>query len=302
MAEFTTKCPHCNTELVAEEDWIGMEVECPSCQQLFTVAKEAPKIPKLSIPQIKPITPTATANDENTETSFTFVCPECGTQVELPIVLKGKKYECKACCEESIAEPATEKKCPHCGKMIKFHATICKFCKKNVDVSANASINLQPISPIGNQPINLQPIQNNNGVNLQQPISPIGKQTVNLQPIQNNNGVNFQPINPTQNTPYNSAPVTEELIYLSPAKNKATAIVLNVLLCGIGHVYIGQVAKGFTLFGAMTIIVFIARNGIPILGIPFWLLYIFSIVDIVKLYKKLEQGKGIKKWDFFFSK
>lgn len=40
MAEFTTKCPHCNTELVAEEDWIGMEVECPSCQQSFTVAKE----------------------------------------------------------------------------------------------------------------------------------------------------------------------------------------------------------------------------------------------------------------------
>lgn len=277
MAEFTTKCPHCNTELVAEEDWIGMEVECPSCQQSFTVAKEAPKIPKLSIPQIKPITPTATANDENTETSFTFVCPECGTQVELPIVLKGKKYECKACCEESIAEPATEKKCPHCGKMIKFYATICKFCKKNVDVSANASINLQPISPIGNQPINLQPIQNNNGVNL-------------------------QPINPTQNTPYNSAPVTEELIYLSPTKSKATAIVLNVLFGGIGHVYIGQVAKGFTLFGAITIIVIFARHGIPILGIPFWLLYIFSIVDIVKLYKKLEQGKGIKKWDFFFSK
>jgi predicted RNA-binding Zn-ribbon protein involved in translation (DUF1610 family)/TM2 domain-containing membrane protein YozV len=244
---------------------------------MFTVAKEAPKIPKLSIPQIKPITPTATANDENTETSFTFVCPECGTQVELPIVLKGEKYECKACCEESIAEPATEKKCPHCGQMIKFHATICKFCKKNVDVSAIASINLQPISPIRNQPVNLQPIQNQMGVHL-------------------------QPINPTQNAPYNSAPVTEELIYLSPAKNKATAIVLNVLLCGIGHVYIGQVAKGFTLFGAMTIIVIIARNGIPILGIPFWLLYIFSIVDIVKLYKKLEQGKGIKKWDFFFSK
>ena len=277
MAEFSTKCPHCNTELVAEEDWIGMKGECPSCQQSFTVAKEAPKIPKLSIPQIKPITPTATANDENTETSFTFVCPECGTQVELPIVLKGKKYECKACCEESIAEPATEKKCPHCGKMIKFHATICKFCKKNVDVSANASINLQPISPIGNQPINLQPIQNNNGVNL-------------------------QPINPTQNTPYNSAPVTEELIYLSPTKSKATAIVLNVLFGGIGHVYIGQVAKGFTLFGAITIILIFARHGIPILGIPFWLLYIFSIVDIVKLYKKLEQGKGIKNWDSFFSK
>ena len=139
MAEFTTKCPHCNIELVADEDWIGMELECPSCKQMLTVAKEVPKIFNLSIPQIKPITPTANANDENTETSFTFVCPECGTQVELPIALKGKKYECKTCCEESIAEPATEKKCPHCGKMIKLQAKVCKYCKKDAD-SVSTSI------------------------------------------------------------------------------------------------------------------------------------------------------------------
>ena len=165
MAEFTTKCPHCDIELVADEKWIGMVVECSTCGQSFTVAKEAPNVPKLSIPQIKPVTPAAGTNAGNAKTSFTFVCPECGTQVELPIVLKGKKYECKACCEESIAEPATEKKCPHCGETIKFHATICKFCRKNVDVSANApKLNLPPISPTGNRPVNVQPIQNPRGV------------------------------------------------------------------------------------------------------------------------------------------
>lgn len=309
MAEFTAKCPHCSAELVAEEDWIGMEVECPTCSRSFILAKEPPRVPKLTLPPIKPVTPAASADEGDEEKSFIFVCPECGTQVELPIVLKGKKYECKACCEESIAEPATEKKCPHCGQTIKFHATICKFCKKNVENSANASVNLQPISPIGNRPLNLQPInpiQNHAGVTLQ-PINPVQNQPgVTLQPInpiQNQMGAPLQPINPIPNAPYNPAPATGELIYLSPAKNKALAIVLNVLVCGIGHVYIGQVAKGLTLFGAMMGIVIIARCfGIPVLAIPFWLLYIFSIVDIVMLYKKLEKGYGIKQWDFFFSK
>ena len=296
MAEFTTKCPHCNTELVAEKDWIGMEVECPSCKQTFTVAKAAPKIPKLSIPQIKPITPAANANDENTETSFTFVCPECGTQVELPIVLKGKKYECKACCEESIAEPATEKKCPHCGQMIKFHATICKFCKKNVDVSANASINLQPISPIGNQPVNLQPIQNNNGVNFQQPISPIGNRPVNLQPIQNQPGINLQPINPMQNASYNSAPGTGDLIYYKQ-QSLLTTILLHLLI-GFGYYYIGQIGKTFALWGVIVGLMLL-NYAIPGVGILVWVIGILSWVDLIMLFKKLESGMGIKKWEFF---
>lgn len=37
MAEFNTHCPHCNTELVADEDWNGMEVECPSCHKNFVI-------------------------------------------------------------------------------------------------------------------------------------------------------------------------------------------------------------------------------------------------------------------------
>ena len=39
MAEFITKCPHCNEELQAQDEWIGMEVECPNCKKVFTVKK-----------------------------------------------------------------------------------------------------------------------------------------------------------------------------------------------------------------------------------------------------------------------
>ena len=41
MAEFITKCPHCNVELQAQDEWIGMEVECPECQKTFIIPKKS---------------------------------------------------------------------------------------------------------------------------------------------------------------------------------------------------------------------------------------------------------------------
>ena len=52
MAEFITKCPHCNSELQVQDEWIGMEIECPQCEEkicLQTLSEEQTIIP----PQIK---------------------------------------------------------------------------------------------------------------------------------------------------------------------------------------------------------------------------------------------------------
>ena len=38
MAEFITKCPHCNAELQAQDEWNGMEVECPMCKNNFMLS------------------------------------------------------------------------------------------------------------------------------------------------------------------------------------------------------------------------------------------------------------------------
>ena len=35
MAEKNIKCPHCNSELTLDEEYMGMEVECPACNQNF---------------------------------------------------------------------------------------------------------------------------------------------------------------------------------------------------------------------------------------------------------------------------
>ena len=52
MAEFITKCPHCNAELQVQDEWIDMEIECPQCEEKFCLqplSEEQTIIP----PQIK---------------------------------------------------------------------------------------------------------------------------------------------------------------------------------------------------------------------------------------------------------
>lgn len=52
MAEFITKCPHCNSELQVQDEWIGMEIKCLQCEEKFclqTLSEEQTIIP----PQIK---------------------------------------------------------------------------------------------------------------------------------------------------------------------------------------------------------------------------------------------------------
>ena len=140
---FHFRCPHCNAKLEAEDDWAGMEAACPKCSQTITIVPETtPEKPKI---QLTPITVPSSADTQrpisqplsqpapsSTSNKFPFICPSCGTLTDLDSSLQNQEYECPACCEKSIAVPATEKPCPHCGEMIKFQAKICRFCKKSV--------------------------------------------------------------------------------------------------------------------------------------------------------------------------
>lgn len=76
MAEFNTHCPHCNTELVAEEDWIGMEVECPFCKKNFTISQN-----KIQIS-----------------------CSHCGQNFEVQTDWIGQTATCQNCGQEFIIQ------------------------------------------------------------------------------------------------------------------------------------------------------------------------------------------------------
>ena len=45
MAEFEMKCPHCGEKLTVQEEWAGMNGECPSCKKSFTIALKSRKLP-----------------------------------------------------------------------------------------------------------------------------------------------------------------------------------------------------------------------------------------------------------------
>lgn len=130
MSEIKFNCPHCNQHLSASEEYIGYEVECPGCKKIFICKKQQ--------------TENSTVNQRSANgvknSSFLFVCPECNTKATLPASMRGKNYECLACCETSIAQPATEKRCPYCNGSIKVNAIICKHCKKNITPNAKPQV------------------------------------------------------------------------------------------------------------------------------------------------------------------
>lgn len=43
MAEKNISCPHCHQELTLEEGYLGMEVQCPTCQKAFVAAANLPQ-------------------------------------------------------------------------------------------------------------------------------------------------------------------------------------------------------------------------------------------------------------------
>ena len=54
MAEFEIQCPHCGTPLNVPDDWVGMNVSCPSCKQAFVIHGNTPPMPQHGQPMQQP--------------------------------------------------------------------------------------------------------------------------------------------------------------------------------------------------------------------------------------------------------
>ena len=89
-------------------------------------------------------------------------------------------------------------------------------------------------------------------------------------------------------------PASAKLIYpTTPPKSPLLAAFLSlILLGGGGQLYLGQPLKG-----AMIMIVSLGTSWFG-LGLIAWLL---GILDAYMLAKRLEDGKPIGEWDFFWS-
>lgn len=140
---FIFKCPYCQQSMSCEDDWDGLEAQCPNCDKDVTLRKKAipilapePQPEQQVIPQLQdnstPPMPSEPTADVPDEPDFLFICPECGSPVILPASKHGKPHTCQFCGEDVIALPSTTRKCPSCGETIKILATICKKCHKPV--------------------------------------------------------------------------------------------------------------------------------------------------------------------------
>ena len=70
MAEFIMKCPHCQNDLQVEDEWIGMNVDCPLCSQTFTVQKSPTKRSK---------------NNSRTSSTPKYYCSNCKKEYPKPV-------------------------------------------------------------------------------------------------------------------------------------------------------------------------------------------------------------------------
>ena len=70
MAEFITKCPHCQNDLRVEDEWDGMDVDCPICSKTFTVRKPSEKRVK---------------NNSRTSSAHKYYCSNCKKEYPEPV-------------------------------------------------------------------------------------------------------------------------------------------------------------------------------------------------------------------------
>lgn len=87
--------------------------------------------------------------------SFLFVCPQCGEEIELPEAFWGMPYTCKQCSHQTVAKGQQQKECPWCGELIKAKAKICRFCQRDVE-------NEKTSQSILEKPMSTNPVYNEN--------------------------------------------------------------------------------------------------------------------------------------------
>lgn len=108
-----------------------------------------------------------------------------------------------------------------------------------------------------------------------------------------------QPItqNISQPPPARVMPDEPYLSQPDQSKSPALAALLSFLLVGMGQVYLGQVEKGLTMLGTVLLLMLTVRLGS--LG---FVILLFNVLDAFLLAKKIEEGRPILRWEFFFNR
>jgi hypothetical protein len=83
--------------------------------------------------------------------------------------------------------------------------------------------------------------------------------------------------------------VSEELVQPS-GKSTGVAALLSCLVPGAGHIYLGQTAKGLVVLLGGPLVCWLGGLLGPLMA-----------VDAFRMGEKLEEGRPLRKWEFFWN-
>lgn len=119
---FHFRCPHCNAKLEAEDDWSGMETQCPQCSQNITIVKTSPVPPPLPsmsspIPPVSKEQSDFASDDDNSilgkiNKIKKIIFPDIPKTNSTRPASSSGKCTCGKCHKEI---DGAVKVCPHCG-------------------------------------------------------------------------------------------------------------------------------------------------------------------------------------------
>lgn len=88
-------------------------------------------------------------------------------------------------------------------------------------------------------------------------------------------------------------PDTVEMVYpANPPRSQFLAVLLSLLVIGIGQVYAGQISKGFALFIVALIV------SVLIIPYAYVAIWSFGIIDTFLITRKLTRGYPVRQWEW----
>jgi len=94
MAAYDINCPHCGGTLEVQEDWSGVETECPLCQNAFVIP-----------PRKKPPAPAVRCVEPPPAATYSIDCPRCGGILEVQEEWAGLETNCPFCQRAFVIPP-----------------------------------------------------------------------------------------------------------------------------------------------------------------------------------------------------
>ena len=287
---FNFQCPYCNVVLEAQDDWVDMQTECPQCKNSITIKPQAvPQAVPQGFPQVFPqgvplAVPQGVPQAINAANNVTVYPTADGKfnisgdyQTIWQIVL-----QVMAECQITIREQNMQQ-----GRIV-------GNCQYGITAFGMTVVALLYASG----PMITLDFQ----VSLSEALDTMGACNKKRQML----SAKFMELCPPGNMqvmPNNGMPYTNSMQYgAAPAqaakyKNPVTATILSVVITGAGQMYNGQVPKGIVMLIACLFLGLLLGVAAWLITIPVW---VISAVDANLIAKKINSGKKVGDWEFFW--